>query len=81
MGLNKTALATALKNVFAAGFPAGVVTPGSVQDTEMTNLSNGIANAIDAYVTSADVLYVTGTLTSPSGTVTGSPTTTIATLK
>ncbi|MBS1690536.1 MAG: hypothetical protein JSS96_17520 [Bacteroidetes bacterium] len=33
-----------------------------------------LANAMKAFVESADVMYVTGTLNSPSGTVTGAGT-------
>jgi len=80
MALNKTALTNALKAVLVAGYPTGVVTPGSIYETQMGILATGLADAIDAFVTSADIMYVTATLNSPSGTVTGAGTT-IATLQ
>ena len=73
MALVKETLKTAIEAVFNAN----ISSPTTEQTAQINAMSDGITNAIDAYIKSATVTSVP-VLTSPSGPVTGTITNTIS---
>ena len=62
MALNTTSLSSALQSAFLANLGAAT----AEQTTQIQNMSNSIASAIQAFVESATITYSTG-LIAPAG--------------
>jgi|GEM_PF-1789469 len=83
MALDKTTLINSLRDAFSSRFPAHTCDLGTKQYNQMNDLAQKMADAIDVYLTGAEIIYAGG-LIAPSGggAVTGpGSTTTIGNLK